>query len=167
MDYATSMGFVQRIRNLRAEFQYLLQRQRAFFQSFGQRLSLYAFHHQVVHAILAAHVVQHANVRMIQTRNSSCFTLEALLPDGIGRKLSRNNLDRNCSIQPRVPRAIHLAHPARAQRRHDLVRPKFAPGCERHLFSFAAQLSTTDMGCVSACLTCVLIRNRCPSRLTS
>jgi len=35
MDYATSMGFVQRIRNLRAEFQYLLQRSAPFSKRFA------------------------------------------------------------------------------------------------------------------------------------
>ena len=40
-------------------------------------------------------------------------------------------------------------------------------GRQHHLFNFAVQLSTTDIGALSACFTCVLIRNRCPSRLTS
>ena len=40
-------------------------------------------------------------------------------------------------------------------------------GYEPHLPSFAGQFRITDMGAVSACFTCVLIRNRCPSRLTS
>jgi hypothetical protein len=37
----------------------------------------------------------------------------------------------------------------------------------RYLLSFADQFKATDMGLVSACFTWVLIRNRCPSRLTS
>ena len=37
----------------------------------------------------------------------------------------------------------------------------------RYLLSFADQFKMTDMGAVSACLTWVRIRNRCPSRLTS
>ena len=41
--------------------------------------------------------------------------------------------------------------------------------CSRwhHLFSFAIQFSTMDMGAVSASFTGVMIRNRWPSRLTS
>ena len=39
--------------------------------------------------------------------------------------------------------------------------------CHGHLFSFMVQFRTTVMGGVPACFTCVLIRNRCPSRLTS
>src|SRR5467141_3753857 len=40
-------------------------------------------------------------------------------------------------------------------------------GRHSYLLSFAAQLRTTDMGAPSACFTPVLIRNRCPPRLTS
>jgi hypothetical protein len=70
-------------------------------------------------------------------------------------------------VQARVPRAIHLAHPARPRRRDNLIRPEFAPRYECHLFSFAAQFRTTDIGTPSACFVCVKIRNRCPSGPTS
>jgi hypothetical protein len=70
-------------------------------------------------------------------------------------------------VQPRIPRAIHFAHSAGTQRRDDLIRPKFAPRYECHLFSFAAQFRTTDIGTPSACFVCVKIRNRCPSGPTS
>src|SRR5882762_7597695 len=160
MDYATSMGFVQRIRNLRAEFQYLLQRQRTFFQALRQRLSLHALHHQVVHAILAAHVVQHANVRMIQARNGLGLAFESLLSNWITRKLYRKNLERHGAVQPRIPRPIHLSHATRAERRADLIRPELASHWQGHLFTMAGQLRTTDMGEVAASFTTVLIRNR-------
>jgi hypothetical protein len=39
--------------------------------------------------------------------------------------------------------------------------------CETHLFSFAAQFKTMDMGAVSACFSCVRIKKRWPSRVTS
>jgi hypothetical protein len=49
----------------------------------------------------------------------------------------------------------------------NLIRAEFCSRRECHLFSFAVQFNTMDIGALSACLTCVLIRNRCPSRLTS
>jgi len=58
------------------------------------------------------YVMQHANVRMIQTGNGLGFALEALLADGIIRKLSRQNLDRYCALQSRVSRSIHFPHAA-------------------------------------------------------
>ena len=44
------------------------------------------------------------------------------------------------------------------------VTGRASAGYERRLFSFAGQFRTTDMGTLSACFTCELIKNRCPSR---
>jgi hypothetical protein len=71
----------------------------------------------------------------------------------------------NLSISPFAKKGIYGNLPRIALtglRAHDAC-----VGRRRYLFSLAAQFKTTDMGAVSACLTCVLIRNRCPSRLTS
>ena len=55
----------------------------------------------------------------------------AFLPDGveysgkpfrITRERVRQDFDRDVALQPRIARAIHLAHAARAERRNDLVR---------------------------------------------
>ena len=43
------------------------------------------------------------------------------------RKPRSKNFDRNCALQPRIPRAIHFARAARAQRRDDLIRTKPVP----------------------------------------
>ena len=83
MDDAAAMGFVQPVRNLRPALQPLLQRQRSFLQTLRQRLSFYALHHQIVDAVLRAHVVQSADVRMIQAGNGLRFTLESLLANRI------------------------------------------------------------------------------------
>ena len=42
------------------------------------------------------------------------------------------NLQRDNSIQPRVAGLIHLAHPARANRREDLVRAEFVASSKGH-----------------------------------
>src|SRR5271170_422166 len=46
--------------------------------------------------------------------------------------MRRQNLDRDGAIKPRIPCAIHLAHPACAKRRLDFIRPEFGPRCEPH-----------------------------------
>jgi hypothetical protein len=46
-------------------------------------------------------------------------------------------------------------------------RPRGSGCWARHLSSFAVQFRMTDIGALSACFSCVLIRNLCPSRLTS
>ena len=102
-------------------FEHLLERQCAFLQSLRQRLAFHAFHHQIIDTILTPHVVQHTNVRMIQAGDGFRFALEALLANGIAGKMCWENFDGNGALQPRVPRTIHLAHPARANRVQDLI----------------------------------------------
>ena len=46
---------------------------------------------------------------------------------------SRQHLDRDFAPQPRVPRPVDLPHPARAQRRDDLVGPEAGPGGKAQL----------------------------------
>jgi len=43
----------------------------------------HALHHQIVDAVLASHVVQRADVRMVQTGDGLGFAFEALLADRI------------------------------------------------------------------------------------
>jgi hypothetical protein len=43
-----------------------------------QRLALQVLHHQEIHAVLLADVVQGANVRMVQSRHRVRFALKAL-----------------------------------------------------------------------------------------
>jgi hypothetical protein len=61
--------------------------------------------------------------------------LEALQALGIGGEGGRQDLDRHVAPQPRVVGAVHLAHPAGTQWRHDLVRADAASRGERELGS--------------------------------
>ena len=47
-------------------------------------------------------------------------------------QLRREDLDRDVAVQLRVARAVDLAHPARAERREDLVGTETCSGGERH-----------------------------------
>src|SRR6266851_8342004 len=132
MNHSTAMRLVQRIGDLHSVLEDLVEWQRALFQPFRQRLSVDAFHHQIVHTVLTAHVIQHADMRMVQARNGFCLTPEALLADGIGGKLRGKNLDSNGALQPRVARAIHFTHPACAERSNDLIRAEFGARGEGH-----------------------------------
>jgi hypothetical protein len=44
----------------------------------------------------------------------------------------RQHLDRYCPFEPGVPRPVHLAHAARADRRDDLVRSEARSGNQGH-----------------------------------
>ena len=127
-----AVRFIQRIRNLRPVPQYLLQRQGPFFEALRQRLAFDALHHQIIDPVLMPDVIQHADVA--DDSGWRWFSLRARIA-ACGRdrrKLRRQNLYRHDAVQPRVPRAIHLAHPARAERCDDFVRAKFGAWSERH-----------------------------------
>ena len=106
------MRLVQGVRNLRTIFQNLLHRQRPFLQSFRQRLSLHALHYQKIDAVLLTDIMEHTNVRVIQTGNGLGFSFESLLADRVGGKMAGENLDGHSSLKPRIARAIHFTHPA-------------------------------------------------------
>ena len=63
-----------------------------------------------------------ANVRMVERRERLRLTLEPREPFGIAGEDVRENLDRDVAIESSVAGSVDLAHPARAQRRDDLVR---------------------------------------------
>ena len=54
---------------------------------------------------------------------------------GVLRERRRQHLDRHLAPEPRVLRPVDLAHPARAERREDLVGAELRSGGERHLGS--------------------------------
>src|SRR5687767_11831121 len=55
----------------------------------------------------------------------------------------RKNLERDIPIEPRVRRAIHLAHPAFAKRRDDRVRAETRSGSERHALEKVRSIALT------------------------
>ena len=50
--------------------------------------------------------------------------LEALDPLGVSGHLGPQQLDRDLAVKPVVTGPVHLPHPARSERRDDLVRPE-------------------------------------------
>jgi hypothetical protein len=68
-------------------------------------------------------VMQDADVWMIQTRDGLRLAFETLFADGVIREMCRKNLDSDRALEARVTPAIYLAHPASAQRFHNLIGP--------------------------------------------
>ena len=73
------------------------------------------------------------DVRMVQRRQHLRFARKAREPIGVVRERFRENLQRHVAIEPRVARAIHLAHPSGAERRKDLVWTEDCSGCQGQL----------------------------------
>ena len=74
--------------------------------------------------------VQGDDVGVIESGHRRGFTLEASEPVRRGRHSCGQHLDRDVPLEAWIARAIHLAHPARAERGDDLVGPEAGAGSE-------------------------------------
>ena len=125
MHNAAAVGFVESIGDLRAVLQDLIGRQRPLAQPGAESLAFEIFEDQIVCSVLLPDVMQHANVRMRELRDSAGFPLEAFPQFRILRKMIGENLDGNIAVQARIVRTIDFPHAARAERGNDLIRPEF------------------------------------------
>jgi hypothetical protein len=108
------------------------QRHRAARDVHGQILAFDEFHDQGARAPRLLDAVDGRDVRMIQRRQRFRFALKAREPVRVLCKDLRKDLDRDVAAQPRVGRAIDLAHAAGANRGDDFIRTEASTGGERH-----------------------------------
>jgi hypothetical protein len=125
MHDAGAMGLFERVGNFDGDLQRLVGGERLAGEPGGQRFAFEVFHYQEVDAVLAADVVQHTNVGMLQGRDRSRLTLETRTKVGVRSQMSEKNFDGDGTIKARVLGAVDLAHAACAQRRLDFVGPEF------------------------------------------
>ena len=71
---------------------------------------------------------------MIQRGEHLRFALEPREAIGIVREGLGQHLDRDVAIQPRIARAIDLAHAARAEQRQDFICAETSAGREGHVW---------------------------------
>src|SRR5262245_4003647 len=135
VDDASPMRLVGRVRDLDADPQRLVPRQRTLLQSILQRLALEQLHDDVIGAVLMADVVEHADMRMVQRGDDTSLPLEAGAQVRVGREVRGEDLERDAALQAGIPRPIHLAHAPGPQRTEDLVVAQAVPGAWaiRHL----------------------------------
>ena len=79
------------------------------------RLSFDVLHDDEVDAIALAHVIDGCDVRMIQRGRGPRFALEAKHTVWVLRQITRQDLQRDSSIQSRVSCQVDLAHTASAE----------------------------------------------------
>ena len=65
----------------------------------------------------------------IQLREDARFALEARAAAGLVGQVPAQHLDCHRTVEPRIPGAIDLAHPASAKGGLNLVRPELVPFC--------------------------------------
>ena len=77
---------------------------------------------------MGADVVNRENVGMIQRGGGACFQFETMEPVPVGSNPRGDDLDRDVAAKPWIARAVHLAHTAGPDRRHDVIRPELLAG---------------------------------------
>ena len=110
----------------------LAHAERPVAQPRAQRLALEQLRHDVELVAVLARVEDRDDVGVRERRDRLGFGLEARQRVGVVDEVLRQHLDRDVALEPRIARAVHLAHPAGAERRQDLVRAEALAGSERH-----------------------------------
>ena len=86
-----------------------------------ERLALDVLHRDVVDAVALADVVDDDNVGVIEARSEPGLALETGEPLGVAAELGRQHLQRDGPIEPRIARAIDLAHAAASEDAGNLI----------------------------------------------
>ena len=110
VDDPLPLCLVQRIGDLDGDLERLIERQRTFLQPLGERLALQVLHDQEVDPVLAADVVEGANVRVIEAGDGLGLALEALLQIGIRGDVLGQDFDGDGAIESRASCLVNLTH---------------------------------------------------------
>ena len=122
----------QAVGNGGSDLHRLAPRQRSAFEPRAECLSVEQFHDRVDPLVGATNIVNGQDVGMRERRNRPSLTLEALARVGTCRRPVAHYLDRDIALEPRVVGSIHLAHPARADRGHNLIGAEAGARGQRH-----------------------------------
>ncbi len=126
------VGRRQGVDQLDRLLQQFVHRQRAPSQPRRQGLAGDQLHHQVVDAVVVTHVVQGADVRMVELGEGARLALEA---GGQLRRIPqppRQHLDRHLALEALVPGPVDLTHAAGAQGGDDGVGAEAGAGGQGH-----------------------------------
>jgi hypothetical protein len=99
MDYSLAAGSLESAGDLHPEFKHLLDRQRLSIHVLLERLTFEQLHDEELLPLVFSHVVNGADVRIVQRGCRVCFALEALLRTGFSRETRRQNLDSDVSFE--------------------------------------------------------------------
>jgi hypothetical protein len=109
------------LRNLPCNWQDLVDRHRATRDSLGQVFPGHELHDEGMYVARLFETEDLRDVRVIQRREGLGLTLETGHAIRVGRERFWQNLDGDDAIEARIAGSVHLAHPACADGRGDLV----------------------------------------------
>ena len=133
MNDAFTVCFFEGDRDLPGQAQRVVDLQGPARDSLRQRLALQILHDEKFDAVLAADIVERADMRMVESGNALRLTLEAFPKHRIDSQRRRQDFDRDDTLESRVARLVDLAHPTGAERRQDFIRSESGSGGERHV----------------------------------
>src|SRR5205814_670941 len=79
MHHVVSMCRIESVRDLNPDLQRLVDRQRAFLQPVGERLTVEQLHHEERRAVVLSYVVERADMRVRQLRDGSRYRARGTL----------------------------------------------------------------------------------------
>ena len=121
MDNAAIVRVSQRIGQLHAVADDLLDGQRPLGDPLAERLPVNDFHRDVRAAVRLADVVNRADVRMVQGCGRARLAQQSSPPLRMIGQLFRQDLERDVAAQLRVMGAIHFAHTSSAKPRLNAI----------------------------------------------
>ena len=128
MDDPLLVRFRERLGDLTRDHDRLVDGDRSALDSIGERPAFDELEHQELRRTRSVEAVDRRDVRMIQCCEYLRLALEARDAIGILRDTVRQDLQRDVATELRIARAIHLAHPAGAERRDDFVGTEASSG---------------------------------------
>ena len=121
VDDAPGVGRIERLGDLRAEFDDQAGVQRPARQAMLQRLPLQEFHGDEGLAVVLADFVDRANVRVVQRRCGASLTQKPLKSQLFARNAFRKELQRDGPPERGVLGTVYDSHPTAAQSCGDSV----------------------------------------------
>ena len=103
MDDAVAMGLVERVSDLSRQHHRVVRVERSTGEPRLQRFSFEKLQDEVVSVPVASHIVDGADVRVIELRDGPGFALEPIAKLRIGRQGFRQDFEGDGAIEPRVP----------------------------------------------------------------
>ena len=140
MNDTFDVGRVQRVGHLNAQRQRSRDIERLAADVLAKRFAVEQLHHQEWMARRLTHVVNSANIGMIERRSGARLALETFSRSLVAKACGRT-LIGYVAMEPRVARPIHLAHAALADGGKDFVGAEFLAGSERHDYQASYPLS--------------------------
>ncbi len=109
------VGGRERARDLDAEREKIIRRERSVREELTERPSVHEFEDEEHVAVLLDHVVDHGQVRIVEPARAPDLAQEPGARRGILAQPRRHALDRDVAVQAVIPGAVDLAHAARPQ----------------------------------------------------